>query len=75
MSQLNLELYSQVQALRRQDMRRDAQQWRLARWAGSRPVWLSQRGCWVLCQIGRWLVRVGEQLQSYGRYGHDWLRP
>lgn len=63
----SLELCGQVEKLRRDDERRQAEAWRLWRLArqGERS-WVSQRGCWLLCQLGRALVRLGRQLEGYG---------
>ena len=68
MSHLNLELYKQVDDLRRADERQQALMWRLSRQVSARgqPSWLSQQGCWLLCQLGRWMVNLGRQLQQYG---------
>jgi hypothetical protein len=30
-----------------------------------RPSWVSQRRCWLLCQLGRMLVALGERLERY----------
>ena len=74
MLHVNLELHCQVEELRWQDVRRDVHKWRLLHGARRRSGWLSQRSCWLLCQLGRWLVKMGQLLQSYGHYEHNWLR-
>ena len=75
MSHWSLELHEQVAYAQREDMRRDAAQWRLLQQAGRRP-WLPERCSWFLCQLGRWMVSMGRQLQRrYGRYEHSLLRP
>ena len=69
---LNLELHSRVEKDRRQDILRDIEIRRLLRPDESRRrTWLARQGCWVLCQLGRWLVRLGQQLQSAGMYRRD----
>lgn len=30
-----------------------------------RRGWVSQRGCWLLCQLGHLLVALGERLRQY----------
>ena len=67
MSHLNLELYKQVDDLRRADERQQARMWRLSRQVSrDQPGWLAQQGCWLLCQLGRRMVSLGRQLQQYG---------
>ena len=42
-------------------------QYRAERQAESRELhWLSQQRCWLLCTLGRQLVKWGEQLKQYG---------
>jgi hypothetical protein len=68
MSHLNLELYQRVDGLRRADERQQAHMWRISRQLSARgePNWLSRQGCWLLCQLGRWMVSLGRQLQQGG---------
>ena len=71
---MNLELHKRVGEERRQDMLRDIAIWRLLHQGKPHQrTWLVRQGCWVLCQLGRWLVRVGQQLQSAGVYRQDLL--
>jgi hypothetical protein len=71
-SHLNLELYKQVDDLRRADERQQARRWRLSRHLSARlparrqQSWLSRQGCWLLCQLGRRMVNLGRQLQQVG---------
>ena len=71
---MSLELHNQVQKERHQEIIRDVEIRRLLR--GDKPrqrTWLVRQGCWFLCQLGHWLVRVGRQLQSVGMYQRDML--
>jgi hypothetical protein len=63
----NLEWHYRVEWERRQDMRRNAVRWRLLKQAGQ-PSLLTRRSCWLICQLGRWMERLGQQLQQHGRY-------
>ena len=67
-SHLNLELYKQVDDLRRADERQRARLWRLSRQLSKRgqPNWLSRQGCWLICQLGHRMVSLGRQLQQVG---------
>jgi hypothetical protein len=73
MSYGSLELHLQVQEQCWQDVRRDVDKWRLLRGARRRSGWLAQQPATMLCQLGRWLVRVGQALQSYGQYERNWF--
>jgi len=60
-----IELHRQINELQRADMRRDADAWRLLRQDRTRrPPWPVRTGCWVLCRLGRLMVRAGQRLQS-----------
>jgi hypothetical protein len=74
---MNPEMLKRVEDERRQDQRRQAEQWRLVRLAsqGRSPGWLSRQGYWLLCQLGRWMVSLGRQLQQYSTYRSDPARP
>ena len=63
----NLEWHYRVEWERRQDMLRDVVRWRLLKQAG-RPSLLTRQSCWLISQLGRWMVRQGQQLQQHGRY-------
>ena len=53
------------------EMRKEGAQ----QWSGSRlllrqanlvrPSWFSRQRCWLLCQLGRMLVALGERLERY----------
>lgn len=74
MAWMDLQYQYDLDQLRRQDARRDAAKWRLLHQGQSHSTWLSRRICWLLCQLGRWLVRLGQQLQHQGVYKHDLAR-
>jgi hypothetical protein len=66
---MQVDLYKRMEDRRRAEVRRDAEVWRLLRAGGRRPRrWLASKGCWLLCQIGRWMVRLGQDLQRAGAY-------
>lgn len=65
MSCRNLEWHYRVEWERRQDMRRDVVRWHLLKQV-ERPSLLTRQGCWLLCQLGRWMVQLGQQLLQYG---------
>ncbi|MBN1580671.1 MAG: hypothetical protein JXA89_08195 [Anaerolineae bacterium] len=70
MEYMQVNLYKRVEDQRRADRRRDAERWRLLRQGRRRSEqdWLSRQGCWLLCQLGRWMVRLGQGLQRAGAY-------
>jgi hypothetical protein len=71
---MSLELHKRVEEDRRQDILRDIEIRRLLSQGKPRQrKWLARQGCWILCQLGRWLVRLGQQLQSAGVYRQDML--
>lgn len=50
------------------DMMRQAARWRLRRDAGlTWELRIKQTSCRLLCQLGRALVALGEQLEQYGQ--------
>lgn len=52
----------------KKDQLRQAAQWRLLREAGLvRGLQLGRSACWLLCQLGRALVALGEQLEQVGQ--------
>jgi hypothetical protein len=68
------ELHSRVLKERHRDLLHDAEMHRLLHQGKPRqPKWLASQGCRILCQLGRWLVRLGQQLQSAGVYRQDML--
>ena len=53
-----------------QEVARRRERRRLLREAGvHKRGWLSRQGCWLLCQLGRLLVALGQQLEQYGQPG------
>jgi hypothetical protein len=66
---MQLDLYKRVEDMRRADLRRDASVWRLLRSGHQRTQrWLPRQSCRLLCQVGRWLVRLGHGLQRAAAY-------
>ena len=73
--ELHPDLYKRYVDQRLEELRHDAAMWRLLRQGRrDRPGLLARRGCRLLCELGRWLVRLGEQLQAYDRYQHGALK-
>jgi hypothetical protein len=61
------DLHGVMGSLHRREAMRRAEAWRLLRQAGlQRRGWLPRPGCWLLCQLGRLLVRAGRRLQEFG---------
>jgi len=59
-------VYKRLNDLRRRDAERYAENWRLMRQAKARRSWsLPRPGCWLMCQLGQLLVRLGRRLQGY----------
>ena len=57
-----------VRQEQKKDQLRQAAQWRLLREAGLvRELQLRRSACWLLCQLGRALVSLGEQLEQIGQ--------
>jgi hypothetical protein len=54
------ELHLQIAKQRIGDMMRDVEQWRLLR-SSLQPTWATQQIRGLLCQLGYWLIRVGQQ--------------
>jgi len=66
---VRVELYRRIEDERRADQRRDAEVWRLLHKGGHQPEhWLHQKRCWLLCQVGRWMVRLGREMERAGTY-------
>jgi hypothetical protein len=66
MSYMEFRLAEELMEMRREG----AQQWsgsrQLLRQANLiRPSWFSRQRCWLLCQLGRMLVALGERLERY----------
>lgn len=66
MSYMEFRLAEELMQMRKEG----AQQWSesrlLLRQANLvRPSWFSQQRCWLLCQLGRMLVALGERLERY----------
>jgi hypothetical protein len=69
---MQVDLYKRVEDQRRAAQRRNAEVWRLLQQGRRRPrQWLARKGCWLLCQIGRWMVRLGQDLQRAAAYRPD----
>jgi hypothetical protein len=67
MEYMHPDLRKRTQDRRRYEAERYAASWRLLKRARVRSLgWLSERGCWLLCQIGRLLVWSGYRLQQAG---------
>ncbi|MBN1937694.1 MAG: hypothetical protein JW934_23755 [Anaerolineae bacterium] len=62
---LDPSLHQQLDRLRRQEALREAEKWRLGQLVPDRRRLALRPGCWLLCQLGRLLVRWGQQLQRY----------
>ena len=58
----------QVTHQERQDQLRQAARWRLLRDAGLvYTIQIKRSACWLLCQLGKKLVALGEQLEQVDR--------
>jgi hypothetical protein len=61
------DLDKRMEDRRRAEARHQAETWRLLRQVkANQPGWFVRRGCWVLCQVGHLLIRLGQQLEQYG---------
>ena len=50
------------------DQLRQAERWRLLRQAGLvREIQLKRSACWLLCQLGKTLVALGQQLEQHSQ--------
>jgi hypothetical protein len=59
-------VYKRMNDHRRRDAERYAENWRLMRLAKPARAWtLPKSGCWLMCQLGQLLVRLGRRLQGY----------
>ena len=57
----------QIDTLYHREAIQRAQAWRLGNRAlGIQSSWIDKPRCWLMCQLGRFLVRVGRQLEHYG---------
>ena len=57
-----------VRQEQKKDQLRQATRWRLLREAGLvREMRIKRSACWLLCQLGRALVSLGEQLEQIGQ--------
>lgn len=57
----------ELEARKRGEAIKSARQWRIAdEMAGSQPRWTRKQSCWVLCQLGRLLINIGQHLEQYG---------
>ena len=65
---MNGDVVYRVRREENQEQLRQAARWRLLREAGLVPgVQLKRSACRLLCQLGRALVALGEQLEQYGQ--------
>ena len=71
---MQADLYQRMEHMRRAEMERDADEWRLLHERRTGRPWFTRSGCWLLCQAGRELVVLGRALQSLGRYHSDVMR-
>ena len=56
-----------VRQEQKRDQLRQAARWRLLREAGLvHAPQIRQSACWLLCQLGRAMVSLGERLEQYG---------
>ena len=61
------DLRKRMEDRRRREAERQAENWHLLRRARkAQRSWVSRQGCWLLCQLGHLLVRLGQQLQRVG---------
>jgi hypothetical protein len=61
------DLTKRAEDRRRREAMHYAETWHLLRQAKvRRKGWLSRRGCWLLCQSGGLLVKLGRRLQKVG---------
>ncbi len=64
---IHLDWADQIEKMRREKEIRQAAIWRLLRRAGiGQQEWPFLLGCWLLCQLGHCLVRMGHRLESLG---------
>jgi hypothetical protein len=65
---LNSYAVHRIRQEEKRDLLRQVARWRLLRDAGLLPGMLVKRSaCRLLCQLGRALVALGEQLEQYGQ--------
>jgi hypothetical protein len=64
MQSLHPDIDAAAAKARHADIRREAERWRQTRI--TRSGWLSRQGYWLMCQLGRALVRLGQRLANYG---------
>ncbi len=61
-------LIEQEMKMKTREALREGEKYRLLREARlDHQRWLSRQGCWFLCQLGRLLVALGQQLQRHGQ--------
>jgi len=71
---MQADLYQRMEHMRRAEMERDADEWRLLHEGRKGRSWFARSGCWLLCQAGRQLVALGRALQGLGGYHGDVVR-
>ena len=66
MEQFNIhpDTIKQIDTQRHQDRLRRAAKWRQAH-ATSGPGFVAHPACWLLCQLGHGLVKLGHRLERY----------
>jgi hypothetical protein len=61
------DMLKQIDTVRHREAMHRARVWRLGNQAlGPQSGWVREQRCWLLCQLGRLLTRVGQQLEHYG---------
>jgi hypothetical protein len=66
MSYMEFRLAEELMEMRKEGAQQWSESCHLLRQAKLvRPSWFSQQRCWLLCQLGRMLVALGERLERY----------
>ena len=57
----------EIDAQKRHEAIQRAKRWHLMRETlSNQPSWTRKQSCWMLCQLGRLLVNLGQHLERYG---------
>jgi hypothetical protein len=65
---MNGDVVYRVRKEQQRDQLRQVERWRVQRQAGLvSSIQLKRSACWLLCQVGRTLVALGQQLEQYGQ--------
>lgn len=57
----------EIEAQKRREAIQRARLWHMMHEAlNDHPSWARKQSCWILCQLGRLLVNLGQQLERYG---------